>query len=41
MNGLYELLPGRPDYDESKHRLGRLCKRGHDWMGTGQSLRRI
>jgi 5-methylcytosine-specific restriction endonuclease McrA len=41
MNGLYELLPGRPDFDESKHRLGRLCKRGHDWMGTGQSLRRI
>jgi 5-methylcytosine-specific restriction endonuclease McrA len=41
MNGLYELLPGRPDHDESKHRLGRLCKRGHDWMGTGQSLRSI
>ena len=41
MNGLYDLLPGRPDFDESKHRPGRLCKRGHDWMGTGQSLRRI
>jgi 5-methylcytosine-specific restriction endonuclease McrA len=41
MNGLYELLPGRPDYDESKHQLGRLCKRGHDWMETGQSLRSI
>lgn len=41
MSGLYELLPGRPDFDESKHRLGRLCKRGHDWMGTGQSLRWI
>jgi 5-methylcytosine-specific restriction endonuclease McrA len=41
MNGLYDLLPGRPDFDESKYRLGRLCKHGHDWMDTGQSLRRI
>jgi 5-methylcytosine-specific restriction endonuclease McrA len=41
MNGLYDLLPGRADFDESKHRLGRLCKRGHNWMGTGQSLQRI
>lgn len=41
MNGLYDLLPGRPDFDESKYQLGRLCRRGHDWMGTGQSLRRI
>lgn len=41
MNGLYDLPPGRAEFDESKHRPGRLCKRGHDWMGTGQSLRRI
>jgi 5-methylcytosine-specific restriction endonuclease McrA len=41
MKGLYELLPGRPDYDEQRFALGRLCKRGHDWMGTGQSLRHV
>jgi hypothetical protein len=23
--------------DESKHYLGPLCDRGHDWQGTGQS----
>jgi 5-methylcytosine-specific restriction endonuclease McrA len=39
MNGLYDLLPGRPDFDESKYRLGSLCRRKHDWMKTGQSLR--
>jgi 5-methylcytosine-specific restriction endonuclease McrA len=41
MSELYEPLLMQPDFDESKHRLGRLCKRGHDWMGTGQSLRSI
>lgn len=41
MSGLYAALPGRPEFDESKHKLGRLCKRGHDWLGTGQSLRWI
>jgi 5-methylcytosine-specific restriction endonuclease McrA len=41
MNELYDLPPGRAEFDESKHRPGRLCKRGHDWMGTGHSLRRI
>jgi 5-methylcytosine-specific restriction endonuclease McrA len=41
MNGLYDLLPGRPDFDESKYQLGQLCKHGHDWMSTGQSLRLI
>lgn len=25
--------------DESKHYLGPLCDRGHDWQGTGQSRR--
>lgn len=25
--------------DESKHYLGPLCERGHDWQGTGQSRR--
>lgn len=29
----------RPAFDPVKHRLGRLCPRGHDWQGTGQSLR--
>lgn len=41
MQGIYELLPGRPDFDESKFRLGPLCKRGHDWHGTGRSLRYV
>lgn len=26
-------------FDESKYRLGSLCKRGHNWNETGQSLR--
>jgi len=26
-------------FDPTRHRLGRLCPRGHDWQGTGQSLR--
>jgi 5-methylcytosine-specific restriction endonuclease McrA len=41
MSGLYAALPGRPDFDKSKYRLGLLCKRSHDWMGSGQSLRWI
>jgi 5-methylcytosine-specific restriction endonuclease McrA len=41
MEGVYALLPGRPHFDESRFRLGRLCKRKHDWIGSGQSLRRI
>lgn len=28
-------------FNEAKFALGSLCKRGHDWKGTGQSLRRI
>ena len=28
-----------PSFDTEKYRLGRLCKRGHDWKGTEQSLR--
>lgn len=28
-------------FDTTKYRLGPLCKRGHDWSGTGQSLRLI
>lgn len=39
MNGLYDLLPGRADFDESKYQMGSLCRRKHDWMETGQSLR--
>jgi 5-methylcytosine-specific restriction endonuclease McrA len=41
MNGLYDPPPMRPDFNESKYQLGRLCVHGHDWMGTGQSLRLI
>lgn len=28
-----------PPFDESKYYLGKLCKRLHDWHGTGRSLR--
>jgi hypothetical protein len=28
-----------PAYNPDTHYLGRLCKRGHDWQGTGYSLR--
>jgi 5-methylcytosine-specific restriction endonuclease McrA len=41
MSGLYAALPARPDFDESKYKLGSLCKRGHDWLGTDQTLRWI
>jgi hypothetical protein len=27
-------------FDESKYYLGKLCRRGHDWNGTGSSRRR-
>ncbi len=30
-----------PAYDPSKYVLGKLCPRGHDYHGTGQSLRRL
>src|SRR6266478_5147716 len=26
-------------FDAEKFRLGKLCKRGHDWQGSGKSLR--
>lgn len=29
------------EFDATKYRLGSLCKRGHDWNKTGQSLRYI
>ena len=29
-----------PEFDSSRLYLGSLCKRGHDWNNTGQSLRR-
>lgn len=29
-----------PPFDTSKYRLGKLCKAGHDYHGTRQSLRR-
>lgn len=28
-----------PPYDPSKYRLGKLCPKGHDYHGTGRSLR--
>jgi hypothetical protein len=30
-----------PAFDPSKYVLGKLCPRGHDYHGTGQSLRRL
>jgi hypothetical protein len=33
--GMTEVLP----FDTIKYRLGKLCPRGHDYHGTGQSLR--
>jgi len=39
-----EIVPDQSDsipaYDHSKHHLGKLCPRGHDWHGTRQSLLR-
>lgn len=29
-----------PDFDPAKYVLGKLCPRGHDWQGAGQSLLR-
>jgi hypothetical protein len=31
---------GTPAYDTTKFYLGKLCPRGHDWHGTGKTLRR-
>ncbi len=28
-----------PTFDETKYQLGTLCKRGHDFEDTGQTLR--
>jgi len=30
-----------PGYDATKYTLGALCKHGHNYEGTGQSLRRL
>lgn len=30
---------GCPPYNTTRHKLGSLCKRGHEWGTTGQSLR--
>jgi hypothetical protein len=30
-----------PPFDTSKRYLGTLCHHGHDWEGTGQSLRNL
>ena len=30
----------RPAFNPKTHTLGSLCARGHDWQGTGQSLRK-
>jgi hypothetical protein len=33
------IVPG-VEYDTTRHYLGQLCSRGHNYQGTGQSLRR-
>src|SRR5215471_703456 len=33
------IAPG-VEYDTTRHYLGQLCSRGHDYQGAGQSLRR-
>lgn len=33
-------MPQTMEYDANRFRLGSLCKRGHAWPGTSQSLRR-
>jgi hypothetical protein len=37
-----EVIPPEPvpSFDPVKYRLGKLCPRGHDYQGTGQSLRK-
>jgi hypothetical protein len=32
---------GTRPYDTSKYALGEICTHGHDYHGTGQSLRRL
>lgn len=34
-----EFLLAQAGIDTEKFKLGKLCKRGHDWEGTGRSLR--
>ena len=41
MSGSYRVLDGEPRFDKSKHMLGPLCKHGHRWNGTDESLRLI
>jgi hypothetical protein len=33
--------PTVPSFDTAKYELGKLCPRGHDYHGTGKSLRRL
>jgi hypothetical protein len=30
----------RPEFDETRYRLGKLCPRGHDYLRSGKSLRK-
>ena len=34
-----DAIPAPASYDTTRHQLGELCAHGHDFMGTGQSLR--
>ena len=38
--GVVDVTTHMPAYNPDTHTLGGLCKRGHNWQGTGQSLRR-
>lgn len=41
MQAIYSALPGRPEFDEEKYRLGSLCNKEHEWMCSGMSLRYV
>ena len=38
--GVVDVTTRMPAYHPDRHYLGTLCTRGHDWQGTGQSLRK-
>ena len=41
MQAIYSALPGRPEFDEKKFKLGHVCPSGHEWKNTGCSLRYV
>ena len=35
------MIEDTPEFDKERYFVGSLCKNGHDWFGTGGSLRKI